>query len=115
MVQKMLITLEIDDGALDAAQAKADKLIATLKEAEERIASVNKKLAVAEWTHIQATNLAKEKPPEGGKTCKCVEDDVADRLATVRAMLKDNLCEATRNAIDEAFSYSSQAMFKAPD
>ncbi len=35
MVQKILLTLEIDDAALDAAQAKADKLIATLREAEE--------------------------------------------------------------------------------
>lgn len=47
MVQKILLTLEIDDSALDAAQAKADKLIATLREA--------KALADA---------LAKEKPPD---------------------------------------------------
>lgn len=49
MVQKILLTMEIDDSAidktqaktdkltatLDAAQAKGDKLVATLKEAEE--------------------------------------------------------------------------------
>lgn len=35
MVQKILLQLEIDDASLDTAQAKADKLVATLKEAEE--------------------------------------------------------------------------------
>ena len=37
MIQKMLVTLEIDDSALDAAQAKADKLELTLKKIQERI------------------------------------------------------------------------------
>lgn len=38
MVQKILLTVEIDDSALDSAQAKADKLIATLAEIEQRLA-----------------------------------------------------------------------------
>lgn len=37
MIQKMSLKLEIDDAELDAVQAKADKLIATLKEAQERM------------------------------------------------------------------------------
>ena len=37
MVQRISLKLEIDDSELDAAQAKADKLVATLKEAQERM------------------------------------------------------------------------------
>lgn len=54
MVQKVLLQIEIDDANLDAAQVKADKLVATLNKAEE----------------IAARLAAKEKPPESGKTCK---------------------------------------------
>lgn len=34
MIQKIMLALEINDEALDKAQAKADKLIATLQQAE---------------------------------------------------------------------------------
>lgn len=37
MVQRISLKLEIDDAELDAAQAKTDKLVATIKEAEERM------------------------------------------------------------------------------
>ena len=34
MIQKIMLALEINDEALDKAQAKADKLVATLQQAE---------------------------------------------------------------------------------
>ena len=34
MIQKIMLALEINDEALDKAQAKVDKLIATLQQAE---------------------------------------------------------------------------------
>lgn len=37
MTQKILLTLEIDDAALDAAQAKADKLEFTLEKIQVRL------------------------------------------------------------------------------
>lgn len=43
MTKKILTTLEIDDANLDAAQAKADKLLATLTEIEARIDRINSK------------------------------------------------------------------------
>lgn len=64
MVQKILLTLEIDDSALDAAQAKADKPIATLKQAEVLTDALENAVAI-----------------------DC--DDFADRLATVKALAKE--------------------------
>ena len=68
MVQKMLITLEIDDSALDAAQAKADKLIATLKEAERLMTpAVPEPSDVCElWLAAFEKGLIDMPPPEGG-------------------------------------------------
>lgn len=65
MTQKILLTIEIDDAALDAAQAKADKLIATLKEAEDRTERL--KALFIEMGELMAEVAAQEKPPEGGK------------------------------------------------
>ena len=53
MIQKIMLALEINDEALDKAQAKVDKLIATLQQAE----TLQAKLSGA----IPAT---KEKPSE---------------------------------------------------
>ena len=64
MVQKILLQMEIDDAALDAAQAKADKLIATLKEAEVFAYSLENAVAI-----------------------DC--DDFADRLAAVKALAQE--------------------------
>ena len=66
MVQKILLTLEIDDAALDAAQAKADKLIATLKQAEALTEALNKNRDCDDFADRLATvkALAKEKPPD---------------------------------------------------
>lgn len=61
----MVIKLEIDDAALNAAQAKADKLIATLKEAGDRTERL-KELFI-EMGELMAEVAAQEKPPEGGK------------------------------------------------
>lgn len=60
----MVIKLEIDDAALNAAQAKADKLIATLKEAGDRTERL-KELFI-EMGELMAEVAAQEKPPEGG-------------------------------------------------
>ena len=59
MVQKILLQLEIDDAALDAAQAKADKLIATLKEAQERMERL--KAIFIETGELMAEVAAQEK------------------------------------------------------
>lgn len=45
MVQKIMLALEINDDALDAAQAKADKLVETLREAERLMAKLDKREA----------------------------------------------------------------------
>lgn len=70
MTQKILLTLEIDDAALGAAQAKADKLIATLKEAETLAYALENAVAIDcddFADRIAAAKiLAQEKPPEGG-------------------------------------------------
>lgn len=60
----MVIKLEIDDAALDAAQAKAEKLIATLKEAEDRTERL--KALFIEMGELMAEVATQEKPPEGG-------------------------------------------------
>lgn len=90
MVQRILLTLEIDDSALDTAQAKADKLIATLKEAEGLMAKrtqVNQQAQDGNfrdlWQEAFDKGLVaipppeqpqtKEKPPEGGKSTGNVE------------------------------------------
>ena len=71
MTQKILLTLEIDDAALDTAQAKADKLIATLKEAEALACALENAVAIDCDDFADrlaaAKTLAQEKPPEGGK------------------------------------------------
>ena len=59
VVQKILLQLEIDDAALDAAQAKADKLIATLKEAQERMERL--KAIFIETGELMAEVAAQEK------------------------------------------------------
>ena len=64
MVQKILVTLEIDDTALDVAQIKANQLVATLCEAEERMARIIAMSANA-------------------------RDDMTERLATVKALAED--------------------------
>ena len=71
MTQKILLTLEIDDAALDAAQAKADKLVATLKEAEALACALENAVAIDVDDFADriaaAKTLTQEKPPEGGK------------------------------------------------
>ena len=42
MTEKISLTLDIDDSQLDAAQAKAVKLVETLREAERLIAKLDK-------------------------------------------------------------------------
>lgn len=70
MTQKILLTLEIDDSALDAAQAKADKLVATLKEAEALTCALENAVAIDHDNFAErlaaVKALANEKPPEGG-------------------------------------------------
>lgn len=80
MVQKM-----------DAAQAKADKLIITLKEAEE----------------IAARLMAKEKPPEGGKS---VANCDPRRNANTWQTKRDDM-----TALLDIVLEIAQAMFKPPD
>lgn len=41
MIQKIMLALEINDDALDQAQAKADKLVETLREAEHLMTKLN--------------------------------------------------------------------------
>ncbi len=41
MIQKIMFALEINDTALDQAQAKADKLVETLREAEHLMTKLN--------------------------------------------------------------------------
>ena len=80
MIQKILLTIEIDDSALDQAQAKADKLIATIKEAEELMTKLNRFYNpvfdempdIPDWDAFTRSLSAplrelKEKPPEGGE------------------------------------------------
>lgn len=80
MTQKILLTLEIDDAALDAAQAKADKLEFTLKKIQTRLdmlAGVDAKTPEEEarrkiirWRDdlYKIILQAQEKPPEGGNS-----------------------------------------------
>ena len=60
MVQKILLQMEIDDAQLDAAQAKADKLIASLKEAEDRMGRL--KALFIEMGELMAEVATQEKP-----------------------------------------------------
>lgn len=115
MVQKILLTLEIDDAALDAAQAKADKLIATLKEAEALTHALENAVAIdcADFADRLAAvrALAKEKPPEGGN-CEKHSDEWARRVAIVRALAKrHNVSDIVEDAIQQA----AHALFKPPD
>lgn len=48
MTQKMILTIEIDDRQLDAAQAKVDKLIASL----ERLQELKAKLLAPDGSEI---------------------------------------------------------------
>ena len=78
MTQKILLTLEIDDAALDAAQAKADKLEFTLNKIQVRLdmlAGVDPKTPedeaqrkIIRWLDglDKIVSQAQEKPPEGG-------------------------------------------------
>lgn len=59
MTQKMLLTIELDDAALDTAQAKADKLIATIKEAEERMERLQTCPKETHALFAEATNEAR--------------------------------------------------------
>lgn len=108
MVQKISLTLEIDDSALDAAQAKADKLIATLKEAEALTDALENAVAIDcdDFAERLATvkALAKEKPPEGGKST----DEMAARIEIVKA-LAQNL------NVDAAIQQAAHEWFKPPD
>lgn len=80
MTQKILLTLEIDDAALDAAQTKADKLEFTLENIQTRLdmlAGVDPKTPedearrkIIRWRDGLAKIVlqAQEKPPEGGNS-----------------------------------------------
>lgn len=80
MTQKILLTIEIDDAALDAAQAKADKLEFTLKKIQTRLdmlAEVDPKTLedeaqrkIIHWINglDKIILQAQEKPPEGGNS-----------------------------------------------
>ena len=66
MVQKFLLTPEINDKVLDKAQAKANKLVETLREAERLMAKLDKREdepPIYEWAKQFKT------PPE--ITCQC--------------------------------------------
>lgn len=78
----MVLKLEIDDAALDAAQAKAEKLIATLKEEEALAYGLENAVAIDcddfadRLAAVKA--LAQEKPPEGGNP---LSDEAERQLA----------------------------------
>lgn len=59
MVQRISLKLEIDDSELDAAQAKADKLVATLKEAQDRMERL--KAILVEMGSLMAEIATQEK------------------------------------------------------
>lgn len=59
MVQKILWQLEIDDANLDASQAKVDKFVATLKEAQDRMERL--KAILVEMGSLMAEIATQEK------------------------------------------------------
>lgn len=123
MVQKIPLTLEIDDAALDAAQAKADKLEFTLQKIQTRLdmlAGVDPKTPedearrkIIRWRDglDKIISQAKEKPPEGGN-CEKHSDEWARRVAIVRALAKrHNVSDIVEDAIQQA----AHELFKPPD
>ena len=80
MTQKILLTPETDDSQLDQAQTRVDKLVATLKEAEELITKLvrfhnpvfDEAFDIPDWDAFkrslsEPSKWEKEKPPEGGE------------------------------------------------
>lgn len=161
MVQKVLLQIEIDDANLDAAQVKADKLVATLNKAEEiaaRLTAKEKTLSKADigklwkeayekglvaipppepndgdkfdpkafmrgtvkYMHDSAVAQAKEKPPEGGKTCERTPPDPellrkAQERVDARKRGSDDSADIFCATLDKVIRCVAQDIFKPPN
>lgn len=132
----MVIKLELDAAALDAAQAKADKLEFTLEKIQVRLdmlAGVDPKTPEDEakrklirWRDglykivSQAQEQAKEKPPEGGKTCERTPPDPellrkAQARVDARKRGSDDSVDVLCATLDKVIRCVAQDIFKPPN